>query len=65
MCCYSFTYSYHFDFRKKMGFTCIFENDGEKSRKNWLENEFCISYFDGSDENAYNKTKELKRQRQK
>ena len=32
----------HFDFRKRMGFTCIFENDGEKSCKNWLENEFCI-----------------------
>ena len=45
MCCYSFTYSYHFDFRKKMGFTCIFENDGEKSRKNWLENEFCILHL--------------------
>ena len=32
----------HFDFRKRMGFTCIFENDGEKSCKHWLENEFCI-----------------------
>ena len=42
MCCYSFTYSNHFDFCKKMGFTCIFENNGEKSRKNRLENEFCI-----------------------
>ena len=25
-----------------MRFTCIFENDGEKSCKNGLENEFCI-----------------------
>ena len=33
---------YHFDFRKRMRFTCIFENYGEKRCKNWLENEFCI-----------------------
>ena len=32
----------HFDFRKRVRFTCIFENDGEKSCKNWLENEFCV-----------------------
>ena len=25
-----------------MRLTCIFENDGEKSFKNWLENQFCI-----------------------
>ena len=25
-----------------MCFTCIFENDGKKSCKKWLENEFCI-----------------------
>ena len=49
MCCKSLLFldlfwwqCYHFDFRKRMGFTCIFENDGEKSCKNWLENEFCI-----------------------
>ena len=49
MCCKSLLFlhlfwwqCYHFDFRKRMRFTCIFENDGEKSCKNWLENEFCI-----------------------
>ena len=49
MCCKSLLFlhlfwwqCYHFDFRKRMRFTCSFENDGEKSCKNWLENEFCI-----------------------
>ena len=31
--CYSFTYFGDFDFRKRMRFTCIFENDGEKVAK--------------------------------
>ena len=55
MCCKSLLFlhlfwwqCYHFDFRKRMRFTCIFENDGEKSCKNWLENEFCILPPNGS-----------------
>ena len=49
MCCKSLLFlhlfwwqCHHFDIRKRMRLTCIFENDGEKSCKNWLENEFCI-----------------------
>ena len=32
----------HFNFRQGMGFTTIFEKNGEKKRENWSENEFCI-----------------------
>ena len=33
---------HHFNFRPGMGFTTIFEKNGEKKRENWSENEFCI-----------------------
>ena len=52
MCCKSLLFlhffwwqCHHFDFRKRMGFTCIFENDGEKVAKNdWKINS--VSYLD-------------------
>ena len=33
---------HHFDFCQGMGFTTIFEKNGEKNFENWPENEFCI-----------------------
>ena len=36
-----------------MGFTCIFENDGDKSCKNLVENEFCILPREGGGVTKY------------
>ena len=38
--CYSFTYfrDNAIDFRTRVGVTCIFENNGEKSCKHWFQN---------------------------